>query len=73
MSVFLVDLRATRRRGGQIQAMFSKRGLGFGWWQRAHVACGRGIRCVVAGKPSTLLWEDVSSHKKLAARAVKVA
>ena len=24
-------------------------------------------------KPSTLLWEDVSLHNKLAARAVKVA
>ena len=24
-------------------------------------------------KPSTLLWDDVSSHNKLAARAVKVA
>ena len=24
-------------------------------------------------KPSTLLWEEVSSHNKLAARAVKVA
>ena len=40
--------------------------------QRAHVACGRGFRCVV-GRASTLLWEEVSSHNKLAARAVKVA
>ena len=48
--------------GGQIQAMLLKRGLGFGWGQRAR---GR--------KASTLLWEEMSSHNKLFARAVKVA
>ena len=68
-TVLLVSLQATKGGGGQSQAML----LRFGWGQRAHVACGRGFRCVVGGKPSTLLWEEVSSHNKLAARAVKVA
>ena len=36
--------RRRRGRGGQIQAMLLKRGLGFGWGQRPHVACGRGFR-----------------------------
>ena len=49
MIVLLVSLQATRGEGGQIQAMLLKRGLGFGWGQRAHVACGRGFRCVVGG------------------------
>ena len=48
--------------GGQIQAMLLKKGLGFGWGQRAR---GR--------KASTLLWEKMSSHNKLFARVVKVA
>ena len=38
-----------RSLGGQIQAMLLKRGLGFGYRQRAHVACGQGFRCVVGG------------------------
>ena len=44
MSVLLVSLR--RREEG---AWLFKKRLGFGWGQWAHVACGRGIRCVVAG------------------------
>ena len=65
MSVLPVSLR--RREEG---AMLFKQRLGFGWGQQAHVACWslRGGR-----KPSTLLWVVVSSHKKLAARAVKEA
>ena len=34
-------------------------------WARNSLHGGR--------KPSTLSWDDVSSHNKLAARAVKVA
>ena len=73
MGVFLVHIRAPRGRGSQIQAMLYKRGAGVrlgaagsrGMWARNSL---RGAR-----KPSTLLWEDVSPHNKLAARAVKVA
>ena len=36
-----------------------------GMWERNSLHAGR--------KPSTLLWDEVSSHNKLAARAVKVA
>ena len=44
MSVLLVS--PWRRKEGPM--LFKKR-LGFGWGQRAHVACGRGTRIVVAG------------------------
>ena len=82
-TVVLVSLHATkwlfywsvsrrRRGGGQIQAMLLKRGWGSaggsgsrGMWARISPRGGK--------KPSTLLWEEVSSHNKLAARAVKVA
>ena len=49
MTVLLVNLQATTGGVHKIQAMLFKSGLRFGWRQRAHVACGREIRCAVAG------------------------
>ena len=63
MTVLLVGLQATKGGGGWPHPPRSsgRRGM----WARISVRGGR--------KPSTLLWEDVSSHNKLATRAVKVA
>ena len=49
MTVLLVSPQARGRGGRQIQTMLFKRGLGFGWGWRAHVACGRGIRYMLVG------------------------
>ena len=71
--VVLFSFHATGRKGaGQIQATLFHMGLGFGSAQWVHAAWAR--NSLHGGtKPSTFLWEDVSSHNKLAARAVKEA
>ena len=60
--VVLFSFHATGRKGaGQIQAMLFHTGLGFGSAQWAHAAWAR--NSIHGGtKPSTSLWEDVSSH-----------
>ena len=73
MTVLLVSPQA---RGGGVaksKPCSLRGGLGFGWgavgsrgmWARNSLRGGR--------KPSTLLWDDVSSHNKLAATAAMAA
>ena len=63
--------KTLKRGGGQIQARLFKRGLGFGWAQRALVACRREVHYGMVGSHPRCCGR-MCPHM-LAARAVKVA